>query len=63
MVTRALNLTTIDAIEEELRRRGEEPLETLIPAYRRWREWVMTTPTEAAEPEAGAEDSEATEAG
>jgi hypothetical protein len=46
-----------------LRRRGEEPLETLIPAYRRWKERVMTTPTEVAEPETDAGDSEAADAG
>ena len=59
---RALNLAAIDAIGEELRRRGEEPLETLIPAYRRWKQ-VMTTPTEVAEPETDAGDSEAVDAG
>ena len=61
-VTRALNLAAIDAIGEELRRRDEEPLETLIPAYRRWKQ-VMTTPTEVAEPETDAGDSEAVDAG
>jgi transcriptional regulator with XRE-family HTH domain len=61
-VTRVLNLTTIDAIGKELRRRGEEPLETLIPAYRRWKR-VMTTPTEVAEHETDAGDSETAEAG
>ena len=45
-----------------MRRRGEEPLETLIPAYRRWKQ-VMTTPTEVAEPETDAGDSEAADAG
>ena len=61
-VTRALNLAAVDAIGEELRRRGEEPLETLIPAYRRWKR-VMTTPTEVAEHETDAGDSEAAEGG
>jgi transcriptional regulator with XRE-family HTH domain len=61
-VTRALNLAAIDAIGGELRRRGEEPLETLIPAYRRWKR-AMTTPTEVAKPETDARDSEAAEAG
>ena len=61
-VTRALNLAAIDAIGEELRRRDEEPLETLIPAYRRWKR-AMTMPTEVAESETDAGDSEAAEAG
>jgi transcriptional regulator with XRE-family HTH domain len=61
-VTRALNFATIDAISEELRRRGEEPLETLIPAYRPWKR-AMTTPTKVTEHETDAGDSETAEAG
>ncbi len=59
-VARVLNLDSIDAIDKELRRRGEESLEQLIPAYRRWKR-VMSAPTEVAEPEAAAEG--ASEAG
>ncbi len=53
-VARVLNLDSIDAIDKELRRRGEESLEQLIPAYRRWKR-AMSAPTEVAEPEAAAE--------
>ncbi len=59
-VARVLNLDSIDAIDKELRRRGEESLEQLIPAYRRWKRG-MSAPTEVAESEAVGEG--ASEAG
>ncbi len=57
-VARVLNLDSIDAIDKELRRRGEESLEQLIPAYRRWKR-ALTPPPEAAAQERADAASEA----
>lgn len=48
MVSRPQRFAAIAALDEELLRRGEGSLDTLIPAYRRWKR-IMTTPTEVAE--------------
>jgi transcriptional regulator with XRE-family HTH domain len=57
---RVLNFAEIDLIAEELRRRGGDPPENWLPAYRRWKH-AMTPPPEAATD--SAEDSGAAEAG
>lgn len=60
-VMRARNLAAIHVLGEELRRRGDEPPENWLPAYRRWKQIIMTPPPEATED--SAEDHRASEAG
>jgi hypothetical protein len=45
---RVLNFAEINMIAEELRRRGEDPPENWLPAYRVWLR-AMTPPEEPAE--------------
>jgi transcriptional regulator with XRE-family HTH domain len=49
---RVLNLARINAIADELRRRGEEPPEEYLMAFRQW--LIAITPPPEAEPQSGA---------